>query len=86
MLRGVLVLAGMVVLGTAVLLVASLAAMIGFGLGPVVMPWLMPLLWLLSRRKRKRGELPGPGPERASPVERRGDRWMRTGRGPVPAH
>ena len=84
---GVLALAGMLVVGTPVLLVASVAAAVGLGLGLVVMPWLMPLSWLLLRRRRKLSERSGARRGSASAVGHRDEGSLtRIGRGPVPVH
>jgi hypothetical protein len=84
--RGVLVFAGIVVVAAVVLVVAAVAAAVGFGLNLVMMPWLMPLVWILARRRRS--QLWGARFEAASPVRDRGGAapFTSAGRGPIPVH
>lgn len=87
LLQGVLVFAGVVVVATFVLLVGAIAAAVGIGSSLVVMPWLMPLVWFLSRRRRKPSELSGARRGRAASVEHRGEASLTSrGRGPIPVH
>ena len=87
--RGILVFAGIVVVAVVVLLLAAVAAAVGLGVSLVVMPWLMPLLWVLSRRRRRRSQFPGARFKgAASRVDGRGGTGplMRPGQGPISVH
>ena len=87
LLQGVLAFAGVVVIATVVLLVGTIAAAIGLGLGLVVMPWLMPLLGFVLRRLWKPSERSGARRSSASAVGHRGNASLtRTSRGPIPVH
>jgi hypothetical protein len=82
-----LVFAGIIIVATVVLVVGTLAAAIGLGVSLVVMPWLMPLVWLVSRRQRKAAELSGARPGATSRIDRRGAApFTGTGRGPIPVY
>jgi hypothetical protein len=84
---GVLGFAATLVLGTLVLLGASVGAAIGLGFGLMTMPWLMPLLALGLRRLWTRSGRSGVRRERASTVVPRGNASLtRPDRGPIPAH
>ncbi len=83
---GVLALAGTAILGAVVLIIASVAAVIGFAMGLLVMPWLMPLLRIFVRGKRRPHDLPAARRKEPPAVEGPTDKLLRTGRGPVPAH
>jgi hypothetical protein len=69
---GIVVLAVVVGLGTVVVLVATVAALVALPIGLVLMPVVMPIAWILMRR-RKTAAL-------GSPVERRRHELMGTGR------
>lgn len=77
-LAGIVVLAVVLGLGTTVVVVATLAALIALPIGLVLMPVVMPIAWILMRR-RKTAPL-------GSPVERRRHGLKEPGRrdfGPV---
>ena len=85
---GVLVLGGIIALGTVVLIVATVAAAVGLGIGLVVMPPLMALLWVVRRTRRRLGRDAGPavGARHHTRPVGSGPRLSENGPAPRPAY
>ena len=83
---GVLALAGIAMLGAVILIVVSAAAVVGFAMGLLVMPWLMPLVRTFFRWKGRLRDLPRPRRKDTPAAQGPPEKLLTTGRGPVPAH